>query len=115
MVWPRVPTANTCTDYWNSQPAPSLRPGPLSERSPPPWIGPIPGNCLGQSRLEVDLRLVAQLGPNLGDVDRVPQVVAEAVFDVLDAGPISATGVQQQTRELLVGQFGSAADVVDLA
>ena len=60
------------------------------------------------------LRCVAE-GADLGAVDRVAAVVAFAVGDVFDRFPVGAARVQEQPRQLLVGQFGAAADVVDLA
>ena len=58
---------------------------------------------------------VAELVADLGDVDRVAQVVARAVVDLLDAVPVGAGRLEQPAGELLVGQLGAAADVVDLA
>ena len=62
-----------------------------------------------------DLRGVAELAGDLGDVDGVAAVVALAVRDVVDRVPVGAARLEQPVGELLVGQLGPAADVVDLA
>src|SRR5690349_15720718 len=92
-----------------------LRIGLATERLPPGPVLPVPVDGVRQTFREADRRSVAEFGTDLGDVDRVAQVVPEPVLDVLDLVPTGAGGLEQQPGQLFVGQFGTAADVVDLA
>src|SRR4051812_28333844 len=87
----------------------------LLERLPPVTVCPVPLDGVGQALLERNLRLVAELAADLGDVDGIALVVAEPVGDLLDAVPPGAGGLEQLAGELLVRELGATADVVNLA
>src|SRR3954453_15958743 len=77
---------------------------PLLERLPPLPMGPVPIDGLCESLLERHLRLVAELGPDLGDVPGVAQVVAEPVWHLLHYVPPGTGGLEQPAGQLLVGE-----------
>ena len=87
------------------------------QRLPPGAVVAVPGD--GRARgpsSNGDRRRVAQLVADLGDVQRVPPVVALAVVDAVAPVPVPARSPSSSTLgELPVGQLGAAADVVDLA
>src|SRR5207237_5439981 len=81
---------------------------------PPPAIGAVPLDRLGQGFVERTLPGPAQRG-DLGDVDGVATVVAEAVGDVLDEVLVTSDQTEELVDEYAVGRLVPGSDVVDLA
>src|SRR3954463_10020845 len=83
--WPPAPGIRTRPDRSAPKTA-SVRSPPLAgslQWFPPPPVGAVPLDGLGQRFVERPLLAPPELG-DLGDVHRVPAVVAEAVGHVVD-------------------------------
>ena len=103
--WPSWPPAPVIEDA--HQPA-------RLQRAPPPLVGAVPVDG-GLERLVERALLRPPERGDLGDVDRVAAVVAEAVLDVLDRRLVLAEQREELVDEHPVGRLVAGADVVDLA
>ena len=90
--------------------------GGLLGRAPPGLVVAVPGYGLGQAGGEVGARgLPAELGPELGRVDRVAAVVAGAVAHPVEVVLGAAEGLQDLAQNGDVVQLAVGADQVGLA
>src|SRR5262245_27212994 len=101
--------------------AASFRPGgplddrrPLPQRLPPLAMPGIPGDRLGQTLVEPDLRLPAELAPDLRPVEHVSPVVAGPVGDDrLEVGGLAELD-EDGVGDFLDALLDTRADVVRL-
>src|SRR5690606_28626729 len=77
------------------------------EGLPPRTVVAVPLHDVGEALFERHLRLVAELGLDLGDVYRVAQVVTEAIGHAVDVRPVLARCLEKHLGELLVGELGT--------
>ena len=90
--------------------------GGLLGRAPPGLVVAVPGYGLGQAGGEVGARgLPAELGPELGRVDRVAAVVAGAVAHPVEVVLGTAEGLEDLAQHGDVVQLAVGADQVGLA
>ena len=90
--------------------------GGLLGRAPPGLVVAVPGYGLGQAGGEVGVRrLPAELGPELGRVDRVAAVVAGAVAHPVEVVLGAAEAFEDLTEHRDVVQLAVGADEVGLA
>ena len=84
------------------------------QRFPPPAVGRVPLDGLGEGFVERSLPAPSERG-DLRDVDGVAAVVSEAVGDVLDEVFAPPGQREQLVDERTVGRLVAGSDVVDLA
>ena len=90
--------------------------GGLLGRAPPGLVVAVPGYGLGQAGGEVGARgRPAELGPELGGVDRVAAVVAGAVAHPVEVVLAAAEGLEDLAQHGDVVQLAVGADQVGLA
>ncbi len=89
--------------------------GGLLGRAPPGLVVAVPRDRLGQAGGEVGMRgLPAELGPELGGVDRVAAVVAGAVAHPVEVVLRAAEGLEDLAQHRDVVQLAVGADQVGL-
>ena len=96
------------------RPVPGL--GGLLGRAPPGLVVAVPADRLREAGGEVGVPgLPAELGPQLGRVDRVAAVVAGAVAHPVEVVPVAAEGLEDLAQHGDVVQLAVGADQVGLA